>query len=49
MLILFSSANERRIKRRFKNCLEVVEFDYCWLLIEIRKQISSIYVIVEIY
>ncbi len=49
MLIKLSSANERRIKRRFKNCLEVVEFDYCWLLIEIRKQISSIYVIVEIY
>ena len=22
--------------------MEVVEFDYCWLLIEIRKQISSI-------
>lgn len=49
MLIKLSPANEKRIKRHFKNCLEVVEFDYSWLLIEIRTQINRIYVIVEIY
>lgn len=49
MLIKLSPANERRIKRHFKNCLEGVEFDYYWLLIEIRKNINSIYVIAETY
>jgi len=37
VLILFSSANERRIKSRFQNCLEVVEYDYIWLLPKIQK------------
>lgn len=42
MLIKFSPANERRIKSRFSNCLEVVRFDYHW-------QKTDNYVIAETY
>ena len=46
MLILFSSANERRIKRRFKNCLERKIKEQS-LALELEKIASKQYILEE--